>query len=226
MHFVNFLKALDELLYEIMSWLVFYPITLWRVLRHPAQMMDYADDEQSHDRAARYSATLSPPTFLLVTMLLGHALELALVGENSLIENTSGLAGLISDGTSLILFRLAAFSVIPVVIAARLVRRRGKGLNRQTLEAPFYAQCYTAAPFALAVGLATIVAQEPWARAPLVAAAILAGALLWFFVVQVGWFARHLNESRWRALVDALIGLAECLTLVGVLVFVVGRSLA
>lgn len=33
MDFMKWLNSLDELLYEVMSWLVFFPLTLWRALR-------------------------------------------------------------------------------------------------------------------------------------------------------------------------------------------------
>lgn len=37
MFFVSLLKSFDDLLYELMSWLVFYPLTLRRALRHPGE---------------------------------------------------------------------------------------------------------------------------------------------------------------------------------------------
>ena len=40
MNFFQFLKSLDKLLYEVASWLVFYPVTMWRSARHPLAMMD------------------------------------------------------------------------------------------------------------------------------------------------------------------------------------------
>jgi len=40
MGFFTLLKSLDELLYEVMSWLVFYPVTLWRPLARPQAMMN------------------------------------------------------------------------------------------------------------------------------------------------------------------------------------------
>ena len=39
MNFFNLLQSLDELLYEVMSWLVFYPMTLWRVLVRPPRRL-------------------------------------------------------------------------------------------------------------------------------------------------------------------------------------------
>lgn len=50
MIFMNLLKSLDDLLFEIMGWLVFYPFTFWRTLRHPWRMMDYCLATQSNWR--------------------------------------------------------------------------------------------------------------------------------------------------------------------------------
>ena len=61
MHFVSLLKSLDDLLYQVVSWLVFYPITLWRVLRRPGAMMVYADRELADAEERQYEDTLSPP---------------------------------------------------------------------------------------------------------------------------------------------------------------------
>lgn len=49
MNFVQWLNSLDELLYELMSWFVFFPVTLWKVLRHPLAMMRYAEDQLKLD---------------------------------------------------------------------------------------------------------------------------------------------------------------------------------
>jgi len=37
--FLIFLKSFEVFLYELMSWLVFYPRTLWRSVRRPLEMM-------------------------------------------------------------------------------------------------------------------------------------------------------------------------------------------
>src|SRR5690349_10768094 len=72
MNFFNLLQSLDELLYEVMSWLVFYPITLWRTLVRPLQMMDYSDVEQGDASDQQYTDTLSPPLFLLLSLIIIH----------------------------------------------------------------------------------------------------------------------------------------------------------
>jgi hypothetical protein len=41
MDFMRILQSLEEFLYEVMSWLVFYPRALWRTLRHPVAVAIY-----------------------------------------------------------------------------------------------------------------------------------------------------------------------------------------
>ena len=62
------------------------------------------------------------------------------------MPDTRGLAGLISDDTSLLVLRLLMFSIFPLIMATRLVRLKRVGLTRKSLRPPFYSQCYVAAP--------------------------------------------------------------------------------
>lgn len=221
MNFFNLLRSLDELLYEVMSWLVFYPVTLWRTLRYPRRMMDYADSELGDSAERQYTDTLSPPLFLLLTLVLGHAIELAVVGENSIVKSHVGLAGLIDSDTNLVLLRVVIFSLFPLIMATRLVRKQRIGLERATLRPPFYSQCYVAAPFALLLGIAAIIVQLPWIWAPPLGLAMILVALLCYGGLQIGWFARHLRVSRWQGLWNASLAMIECVVAasIGALLF-------
>ncbi|MGL1102727.1 hypothetical protein ACSTLM_00775, partial [Vibrio parahaemolyticus] len=61
MPFLIFLKSFEVLLYEIMTWLVFYPRTLWRSARHPLRMMERADTELKLAPAEQFRDVVSPP---------------------------------------------------------------------------------------------------------------------------------------------------------------------
>lgn len=195
MHFMGLLKSLDELLYEVMSWLIFYPVTLWRSLRRPLAMMDYSDRELGQAEEQQYTDTLPPPLFLLISLLLAHALELLIVGDSPLIASHQRLAALVDDDTTLLIMRLVVFSVFPLVFAAQVVRAQHKGLTRETLRRPFYAQCYAAAPFALVLSIAGILIQVDWFEVQFAGVLLGALALLVFGLVQARWFAQHLNRS-------------------------------
>jgi hypothetical protein len=214
MNFMQLLKSLDDLLYEIMSWLIFYPITMWRALRHPLKMMNYSDAELGDRVDEQYTDTLSPPLFLLLSLIISHGVELALIGESPLVRETGGLDGLISDDTSLLLMRLLMFSIFPLVMATRLVRLQRIGLTRDTLRPPFYSQCYVAAPFVLTISLAATLwaTQRPWAL--LTGAAMMVVALFWYGVLQTRWFAQHLHVSLPRAFWHASVAMVESLAIV------------
>jgi hypothetical protein len=211
MNFFNLLQSLDELLYEVMSWLVFYPVTLWRTLVHPLQMMDYSDVEQGDAADQQYTDTLSPPLFLLLSLILVHAAEIALVGNDAVIASKVGLAAFVSNNTDLIILRIVSFSLFPVMLATRMVRGQGLQVNRDTLRAPFYSQCYVAALLAIMLGSAVILIKlaDEWA---LIAGSALAiFGLLWFGFLQTAWFNQHLKCGRLRAFGHASRAMVESL---------------
>lgn len=211
MDFLKLIQSLDELLYEVMSWLVFYPVTLWRTLTRPLRMMDYSEAELSDPAERQYTDTMSPPLFLMLTLALTHAAELSIVGQSEMVLQKTGLGGLINDDSSLIVLRVAFFSIFPLVMAARLVRARDVKLDRGPLKPPFYSQCYAAAPFALMFSGAGILLQLKPIASGLSGLALLAFALLWFGTLQIFWFAQHLRVSRWRAAGHASLAMVEAL---------------
>ncbi|WP_293700424.1 MULTISPECIES: hypothetical protein [unclassified Sphingopyxis] len=213
MDFLKLIQSLDELLYEIMSWLIFYPVTLWRALTQPLKMMDYADTELGDPAARQYSDTLSPPLFLLLTIALTHAAELSLVGQDQLVTSKTGLSAFVSDDSSLILVRVAFFSIFPLIMAARMVRARHVKLDRGPLKPPFYSQCYVTAPFAMMVSAASILMRMGQIEWELAGFALLVFALLWFGTLQILWFAHHLRTGYWRAAGHASRAMAEALVL-------------
>lgn len=210
MNFFQFLKSLDDLLYEVVSWLLFYPLTLWRSMRRPIATMAYAEGELDNPIEDRFDALVSPPVQLLLTVLVAHGLELTLVGESELLTNNHGLAALVSDDVSLILFRVVAFAIFPLVLAAVTVRLRNQPVTRTTLMGPFFAQCYACAPFALSISVATTLTQVASHTTvdSLVAAGIILVAVIVFVAVQTAWFRRIAGVGAGQALVSAIVGWA------------------
>jgi hypothetical protein len=213
MGFLQLLKTLDELLYELMSWLVFFPVTLWRAVTHPLSMMTYADNELGDRLEDQYSDTLSPPLFLLICLLLSHAAELAMIGENGIVASKRGLAGLVNDDTTLIILRLLLFSIFPIVMATRLIRATKRQLTRDTLRLPFYAQCYPTAPLALGLGLASMLINVHDITFALLGAGLIVAMLIAYGTVQIRWFARELGSGLGRGFLHASIGMVESLLL-------------
>ena len=205
---MKIIKSLEQLLYEVMVWMVFYPLTLWKSFRHPLALMDYADDELEDADEDRYSDTLSPPIFLAITLGLIHLLE---VSESWNIQSD----GFLSDDKNLIAFRLVSFSLFPLMMALRMLRAKGIVLDRKTLRKPFYAQCFTAGPFAIGISAATLSLAAGAQLA--VGVAIIAITLLWYIAVQTLWFRSQLAIGPIRALGNGLRGFLEALIIVIVL---------
>lgn len=204
MSFLTILKSLDDLLYEVVSWIVFYPVTLWRALRHPLSMMRYADTELRDPVEKQYPDVLSPPQFLLVTLLLSHLIELAVIGDSPLVASRARLAVLISDDTNLIALRVFAFAIYPLMMALRMVRAKKQKLDRQTLKLPFFAQCYAAAPLALVMGIGgTLIACTP-AKLKVAGLIVMAMAIVWFIWLETTWFRREGRKSSLAALGNAM----------------------
>ncbi|KTE37494.1 MULTISPECIES: hypothetical protein [unclassified Sphingopyxis] len=217
MNFFNLLQSLDELLYEVMSWLVFYPITLWRTLVRPLQMMDYSDSEQGDASDQQYTDTLSPPLFLLLSLIIVHAAEIALVGNDAVVASKVGLSAFVSNNTDLIILRIVMYSLFPVMMATRMVRAQTLQVNRDTLRAPFYSQCYVAAVLAMMLGGAVILVKLAHDWSVLAGGALALFGLLWFGFLQTAWFNQHLKCGRLRAFGHASRAMIESLVAMFVL---------
>lgn len=196
MDFMRLLQSLEELLYELASWLIFYPVTLWRTLIRPQDMMRYADSELGDTFEKRYTDTLSPPLFLLLTLLFAHGLELALVAH----RDDALLPTIMRDDANLLVFRAFLFSIFPLLMAVRLLKRAGLVLDRETLRAPFYSQCYVAAPFAFGLSAGMNLARTGRHEMMAAGGAIALLSLLWYLVVEVRWFRHDLGVGRAMAL--------------------------
>ena len=117
-------------------------------------MMKYSDVEQTEAPEQQYIDTLSPPLFLMLSILIAHAIEVAM---HERIVLRSGLAGeLVQSHEYLLMLRAIAFSIVPLMFAVALLKGLGQKIDREKLRGPFYSQCYVAAPFALAFGLASV----------------------------------------------------------------------
>lgn len=198
MGFIGLIRSIEDLLYEVMTWLVFYPRTLLKVLRHPLKMIDYSDREQDDVVSEQYTDTLSPPIFLILSILICHGIEVAL-GQK--VDKVGGaLSNLFANSEeTLLLFRLLSFSIYPLVYAVGLVKRSNLDLDRKTLREPFFSQCYLGALLAILISGTTIVIRLENQAAGLTALGVLLVGLIAYTAMQAIWLRLHLPISRTRA---------------------------
>ena len=203
MDFMKLLKSLDELLYELVSWLLFYPVTMWRSLTAPLRMMRYADTELADRPEDQYEDTLSPPLFLLLTLLLSQAFSSAIP---SVIDPSAAVKQL-GSASNLLIARGVIFGIFPLCMAGTILRWKAVKMTRNALRPPFFSQCYVAAPFVfmLVLGIDLIgVPEEKGMTAGMLAMGV---ALTWYIQAQVRWFMHDLGAGVLKALIAVILAM-------------------
>jgi len=191
MDFMKLFKSLEELLYEIIVMLVFFPKTLWRTFRYPQRMMDYADTELGDVQSEQYSDTLSPPVFLMMCVAVSYLAARAMPGP----DDISILPAFLQNPENLLAMRVLVFSLFPLMVSLRLLHGLGIQLDRDTLRAPFFAQCFVAAPAAMMLGLSQSIRHVATPHSGYVATILLAVTLGWYLRQQAHWFRSKLKCS-------------------------------
>jgi len=211
MDLIAIIRSLEELLYEVMGWLVFYPRTLWRILLRPAAMIRYSATEQGDKPADRYADALSPPLMLLITVLFTHFIALAM-GDDTLAK---GPAALVKSVQNLLIVRALIVAILPLMFTVISMRRRGLEIDRTTMREPFYSQCFLAVPFVLAGQTAILIGRHGHDYAWAAALALLLAGLGWFLWAQTSWITQLEGQSGpsafGRALLRTLLALLVAL---------------
>jgi hypothetical protein len=199
MDFFKFIQSLDELLFEVLSWLLFYPTTLWRVLVHPVRTLRYAEAELQKEPDEQFSDSLSPPLFLMLTLIIVHVVELSWVGQSEVVKGRSGVNAFVTSDTSIIVLRTVLFGLFPLLLARQFAKASGAPVNRATIKNAFYAQCFATAPFALLISASTLIGRRYGATALWPTLGCLLSGLIWLGLIQTEWFHAKLKIGRWAA---------------------------
>lgn len=199
MDFMRLLKSVEELLYELVTWILFYPLTFWRSVRHPLKTMAYAEKELGDTEQEQYSDALSPPIFLLITLFVAHLFELQIASSS-----LDALPVFLADERNLLLFRAMTFSIFPLLFALARLRLGDVRLTRKTLKPAFYSQCYVAGPFVLAFDLSMMLANLGSGIWSSIACVLFVVAWAWYASTQTRWLMAGSSLAVWRAALLAL----------------------
>lgn len=196
--FLTILRSVEELLYEVMSWLLFYPRTLFMTLTRPLKTMRYSDSEQRDKPEKQYLETLSPPMFLVLSILLAHGLEV-LFGFQ--VEQGSSAVSryVVGNDQNLLIFRALMFSLHPLVFAWAWLHLSGRRIDRDTLRPPFFAQCYLSGATSILVSLGSMGVRDPGDWTTLAGALVILVSTLWYLAIQRRWLMTVEGLGGWRA---------------------------
>lgn len=189
MDLLKILRSVEELLYEVISWLVFYPKTLWMAVTRPIRTMGYSDREQREKPEQPYLETLSPPLFLVLSILLAYGIERAAHIAMPAAQTDLGRM-ILTSPQNLLAYRALSYSLFPLTFATAGLMLRGEQVNRESLRAPFFAQCYLGGALAIALGLGATGIRYPSETLTLAGFALTLLAFGWYVVVQWRWLRR------------------------------------
>lgn len=213
MDFVKILRSLEEFLYEVMSWLAFYPRTLLRIVANPVAVARYTVQEMAQEQDRQFTETISPPLMLILSLLLAHGVEMVVAPPLSFPHNAA--ADLVfGTEQGLLMFRCVCFSLFALIAALWTMARTRQPLDRETLRGPFYVQCFLASPFALFVSLSLMTArlQTGWAAAAGAVGAMT--ALLWYLWARASVYRHFSGAGMPRALATAGVNILLATALV------------
>ncbi len=179
MDLIRLLRSLEEFLYELVGWLVFYPRTFWRILRHPGDMARYTRAELLLPLEARFQATISPVLMLILTVALAHALELASRAALPDLQSPVGRM-LFGSEEGLMLTRSAIFCVYALGAALGTLRRQRVPITRETLREPFSIQAFLACPFVLALAVGELLLRTGGTQAHIAGVVLQLAAVVWY----------------------------------------------
>ena len=102
---------------------------------------------------------------------------------------------MITDNTSLILFRLITFASLPIIAGVFALAMLRRPVDRDTLQPLFYAQCFVTTPVVLAANIAETLTRLPQPAANVPATLLFAAAAAFYIGVEAAWFARESKRS-------------------------------
>lgn len=195
MDLMRILRSLEEFLYELVGWLVFYPRTFWRVLRHPAAIARYTELELQQEPERQFTETISPVLMLILSVVLAHALEM--LARVPLPEvHTPASQVLFGSEQTMLLTRCVVFCGYALVAALMTLHQQGKAITRETLRSPFSIQAFLVSPFVVLLSTGMLLTRLDRQWAPVAAFVLIGLSCLWYVWARASAY-RALVKSDW-----------------------------
>lgn len=193
MDLMRLLRSLEEFLYELVGWLVFYPRTFWRILRHPGAIARYTRLELEQSPERQFTETISPVLMLVLSVVIAHGLEMALKLPFATITSPIGKL-LFGSEQGLLLTRSAVFSVLALGAALGTLSQQGQPITRDTLREPFSIQAFLVCPFVVLLSTGELLVRIAETRPAGVV--LIVGAIIWYVLARAIAY-RTLNHAGW-----------------------------
>jgi len=141
------LQALEDVIFEIMAWLMLLPKTLIHVIFAPDKTIKYVNAEWEKEPDKRFDEFLSPVVFWIIVAVL--PLTYTLLSEKELQQG--GVLAVFMEDKIFLGAGIAALLLLVYVTWIELFNNRP--LRKSALKKMFYVQCYITSPAVLIITL-------------------------------------------------------------------------
>jgi hypothetical protein len=200
MDFSAVVKQIEQFIFELLMWVIFYPYTLVRVVFRPTRMLGYVSREIVADPDTAFASAIRPPLFLFLCIAVGSVIAPIGAEQARILEQNEVGRFLTASWINLLAFRTLGFSVFALTGALIFDLITPGEVTRHSLTLPFYQQCYVCGPFALGLSPALVrldTGQE-------ILLLVLLALEIWLLVVQTLFFRRLVVTGWFRSFLLAL----------------------
>lgn len=146
MDFFNIPKLIEQGVYDVMMWILFFPLTVLRMIVSPRRTLRYVREQAAQDHDTAFSDAMRPALFLAIAIIVGSLISPD--DLDALRAATGSTLGkmVYSSWTSVTAFSMIALCLVPLVGALLLDLLTPGRVSRESLRVPFDQQCYIGAP--------------------------------------------------------------------------------
>lgn len=193
MDIFNFPKAVEQGVYDVMMWILFFPLTVVRMIFGPRRMLRYVREQSLVDSAEAYSEAMRPALFLAIAIIVGSYLSPDDLDELNKLSSSELSKTVYGSWASFTIFTVIALCLVPLVGALLLDLLTPGKINRESLRVPFEQQCYIGAPSILMLTFLMDRSSPLLGQTPTVLLAF--AGCIWIIAVEYSYF-RDNSELR------------------------------
>ena len=214
MNLSDILKTTEDLLYQIILWMLLIPKTLYKVIRQPAWVSEYVENELIKPVDDRFDAFMSPLLFFVLVAVLPNLIANTFWPETpytdfmthrGIVEHSGSLN---SQHRFLVYGCMWAFLPLSYSLVHQI--SMGKQITKSCFRPTFYAHCMKVAPASIPFIIRFILVKnlDPL-PGPLLAINLgtLVVVFVWLIYSDVALTRKMRNVSRAKAVTLGLLGL-------------------
>ena len=211
MDILSLSKVIEKGVFEILMWILFFPLTLIRMIFRPRATLAYVRQEvaradlEDGDDDVSFESAVRPALFLFLAVVIAAVLVPLTPEEIAEYQQSDLGKALLGSWISMVAYNTVIFAIMPLTAAVLLDLLTPGRMTRQTLRLPFDQQCYIGAPSMFCL-MALISSVPVLGAGPITVS--LAILMIWLVVVEYMFFRDNSSMTRWTCVTLSFATLA------------------